>query len=199
MNTIEEEPNDTRLDDTIDVLQKIDDTNDPSALYELAMLYIKEQHDFDLAISYLKESSKQNHINSSYELGSIYSQGKYGVEQDYKIAFKYLEIAANSNNPKALCNLGIFYCNGYGIEQDIEKAALYFKKSVDLGYKKADKLLKQCLDILAEQDDEDDILDEEEELDKELEKYDEKIKQKKKKKRKKKSQKKKNQHQQQKN
>lgn len=65
----------------------------------------------------IKENSEQNlrwhdiaykygNIDSAFELGLIYSEGLYGVEQSNEQAIKYLEMAANANIVDAYFSLG---------------------------------------------------------------------------------------------
>lgn len=73
---------------------------------------------YKIACDYrIKENSEQNlrwhniaykygNIDSAFELGLIYSDGLYGVEQSNEQAIKYLEMAANANIVDAYLNLG---------------------------------------------------------------------------------------------
>jgi len=54
-------------------------------------------------------------------------------------SFTLMSILADSDYPEALCDLGQFYENGIGTQQDISKAKELYAKALDLGIKRAKK------------------------------------------------------------
>ena len=77
---------------------------------------------------YLKEASKQGHIPSMLAYG-------YKLDQDNKpeeAAQIYLK-AAELHDSDALCNIGVMYENGRGIEKNIEKALQCYREAALLG------------------------------------------------------------------
>jgi len=69
---------------------------------------------------------------SQFYLARCYDTGD-GVEQSYKEAFNWYQIAAAAGNAAAQCNLGCYYDSGHGVEQNYEKAVFWFQKSADQG------------------------------------------------------------------
>jgi hypothetical protein len=63
--------------------------------------------------------------------GGYFNRGEF-VEKDPKAHVKWLEKAANQNNPRAMYWLGLWYQKDGG---DNEKAVLYFRTSAKLGWK----------------------------------------------------------------
>ncbi len=53
---------------------------------------------------------------------------------DYEKAFAATQKAAQANNITAMHNLGIFYHNGFGVEQDLAKGTQWFIQSAEAGY-----------------------------------------------------------------
>ena len=64
-------------------------------------------------------------------LGHIYYEGGFGVEQDYKTAFKYFERSAKNGNAGGESALGLMYYLGEGVEQDYTKALEQFKLAAE--------------------------------------------------------------------
>lgn len=59
---------------------------------------------------------------------------KYFVKNnEFKKAIDYLEIAAKSNNAKAIMLLGVFYYDGIGVDANYKKAIEYFEKAEKFG------------------------------------------------------------------
>ena len=55
------------------------------------------------------------------------------LAQDYETAFEIWFPLAETGNAEAQNGVGVLYDNGWGVEQDYEKAADYFLKAVELG------------------------------------------------------------------
>lgn len=65
-------------------------------------------------------------MHSFTNLGSLYIYG-LGVERDFFKGKKYLEIAAQENDPTALCNLGLLYSINESSIIDYQKAKHFFE------------------------------------------------------------------------
>lgn len=83
----------------------------------------------------LERMANSGDLNSQLTLGYMYLYGDdtAKVEQDYKQAFKYYEMAANQNDNVAVNNLGSLYYSGIGTPRDIIKATQMFSKAAELG------------------------------------------------------------------
>ena len=87
----------------------------------------------------LERMANSGDLNSQLTLGYMYLYGDAStqIEQDYKQAFKYYEMAANQNDNVAINNLGSLYYSGIGTPRDIIKATQMFSKAAELGNSEA--------------------------------------------------------------
>ena len=79
-----------------------------------------------------QKSAKQGEAGGQNELGMFYLEG-YGVKQDYKKAFEWLEKASNQGYKTAHYQLGFIYFKGYGVKQNYKKAKELFGKACNGG------------------------------------------------------------------
>jgi tetratricopeptide (TPR) repeat protein len=96
------------------------------------MFQIKKYHKLDKELNKnlilkLHDLAERNNFTAQYWLGFIYKNG-YGIEQNYKTAFKYYK-AAEEYHLDALFNVGHFYHFGYGVEQDYKIAFNYYSRA----------------------------------------------------------------------
>lgn len=68
-----------------------------------------------------KAHQRNPNPKAMFEWGMILKEGKYGVAQDLKEAFSYLNMAAYHELPEAHLVMGNAYCQGDGIAQDWHK------------------------------------------------------------------------------
>lgn len=66
-----------------------------------------------------------------------------GVPKNYTLAFELLKSAAEGGIPEAQCFLGMNYSNGYGCEQNIDKAIYWLNIASRNGFPTADMALEQ--------------------------------------------------------
>ena len=79
----------------------------------------------------------------SAEMGSLYGcyfAGKEllrgaNIEPDYPLAYRYLKVAADSGDRRAINALGIMYIYGYHVKRNFRKAKRLFKKAAKMGEK----------------------------------------------------------------
>lgn len=64
-------------------------------------------------------------------MGKLYMRG-LGVDQTYKNAAEYFELASSNHNPDSLFYLGLFYSIGDVFDVNIKKAVDYFLKSIEI-------------------------------------------------------------------
>jgi TPR repeat protein len=62
----------------------------------------------------------------------MYYQGQ-GVQQDYKEAMRWYDLAADEGDADAQLNLGIMYEKGQGVLQDDKEAAKWYRLAVEQG------------------------------------------------------------------
>ena len=86
------------------------------------------------------KAADQGHTEAQCNAGYAYLKG-YGVEQDYKKAIRYLQLASHKNNPDALYILGYCYYYAKGVQHDKEMAITLLKEAAKLNHKKAKEVL----------------------------------------------------------
>ena len=107
-----------------------------NADFDDAYGYLK-QKEYIKALKEFKPLAEQGHVPSQMNLGWMHHKG-LGVEQNYKTAIKWYEMAANQDNEDAQHTLGNLYRNGEGkkgaVTKDLNKAMYYYKKASDNGF-----------------------------------------------------------------
>tara|TARA_Y100000588_G_scaffold125605_1_gene137578 strand:- start:203 stop:766 length:564 start_codon:yes stop_codon:yes gene_type:complete len=84
----------------------------------------------------LQTESETGNVLAQNELGLIYCAGDC-VEQDFKIAMRWFEKAADQGNSDASNNIGIMHQSGQGVEKSYVKAYAWFSVSAAGGNKLA--------------------------------------------------------------
>lgn len=77
---------------------------------------------------------KYGNIDSAFELGLIYRDGLYGVEESAHLAFTYFSSAADCGNNRAQLFLSTFYEKGEGVEQSNEQAIKYLEMAANANF-----------------------------------------------------------------
>ena len=129
-----------------------DNQPDDMLAYQVGRMYLSGQGaeaDIQEAVAWFNKAAEQDNADALYQLGYIYSNEEYSVVDKaasnrcflsaYEIYLNTLEV--NPNNSEAAYKLGTMYHYGLGVEQDINKAIEYYKKSAELGNKRAQQKL----------------------------------------------------------
>lgn len=77
---------------------------------------------------------KYGNMDSAFELGLIYRDGLYGVEESALFAFTYFSIAADGGNNRAQLFLSTLYEKGEGVEQSNERAIEYLEMAANANF-----------------------------------------------------------------
>ena len=93
----------------------------------------------------LELTAQKGHVKSMVELGMFAKEGKAGRKKDYGEALKWFELAAEEGNGRALCEIGLLFEEGHGVEKDRGKSLKYFREAAEKGdaegqYQNWDKL-----------------------------------------------------------
>lgn len=84
---------------------------------------------FEKSIDAIKKKANYVNIDKWYvSIGELLDECK-----EYELGFKYYYIAADLGNIDGILNVAYDYHNGYGIEPNIEKAVLFYKKAFNIG------------------------------------------------------------------
>lgn len=92
------------------------------------------------AVAYLQKAAYKGYTPSQLGLADAYYEGTLD-KPDYKQAFLWYNLAANSQNPTAQYRLGSMYLEGKGVEKNVGKAREWLGLSAKQGYNKAIELL----------------------------------------------------------
>ncbi len=122
---------------------------DAQAWFNLGVIYENGQ-----GIALSKSKAKQSYSRSvelgyapaMFNLGSLFAQQK-----DYLNAKLWWEKAAKKNVPEAQYNLATLYEKGWGVEQDPEKAAIWYQRAAETAMKKYLDLYQDSKEKLKEQ------------------------------------------------
>lgn len=112
------------------------------AQYLLAMnfFYYKQENNKE-ALYWLEKSASNDEPEALYQLGLYYAE-----KADLAKAIKYYQRAAELNNAEAALELYYIYGEGFGVEQDEDKALFFLKKAAESGNQEAiEELAAQAL------------------------------------------------------
>lgn len=85
------------------------------------------------AFLFYEQSAQAGYEEAQYRMGMIYFEGLLQTQQNEDEAFKWFMQAAQYYQLDAVFNVAYCYEHGYGVEQDIAKALLYYKQASLLG------------------------------------------------------------------
>lgn len=97
------------------------------AAFEMGMRYKNGdgvEPNAEMAIAYFKIAAELGHMLAQMAVGSYY----YALNDCYE-AIKWISMAAELGNAEALFNMGVFYMEGMGCDQDMELSAKYFHRA----------------------------------------------------------------------
>lgn len=104
-----------------------DDERKADLAFEMGMAYKNGdgvEQDPEMAIAFFKIAAELGHMLAQMAVGSYY----YALNDCYE-AIKWIGMAAELGNAEALFNMGIFYLEGMGCDQDMEKCASYLHRA----------------------------------------------------------------------
>ena len=121
-----------------DLLEQAEPVNPCGQLYSLLAPLCEALEDYTAAMGYYRKWHRIDPEDSGCCMGIAwnYVQGT-GVKQDYVIALRYYQKAANLYEPEALHMVGIFYYEGKGARRNYKRALDFFQRAYDLGYSRS--------------------------------------------------------------
>ena len=81
----------------------------------------------------VRKRAEKGEALAMLELGSAYCQGRLRLAKDEAAGASWYERAADLGNAGAQYNLGIFYRDGTGVEQDLAEALRRFRQAAEQG------------------------------------------------------------------
>lgn len=100
-------------------------------------LYYQEgelvKKDVKKSIQYFTYAAKHGLVQAQHELADYYAHGKFGVDKDPSLAFKWTQQLAAQGDALGQANLGSFYFLGRGVEKNIPLAFYWYQKAAIQG------------------------------------------------------------------
>jgi uncharacterized protein len=101
---------------------------DLGAQLKVAKAFNETRHNYSEALKWFEAASKQNSLEATAWLGSLYLYG-HGVAQDLPRALSLIQSAVDSENPVGLRFMGAAYEEGLGVTRDYAKALSFYSKA----------------------------------------------------------------------
>lgn len=92
-----------------------------------------DNKNWDLAYEHLMPLAIKGNPKAMGRIGSLYRDGKGGVEQDYAEAMRWYRMAAEKGDVNGQYNLGLMYATGDGVEKDYKEAMILFVMAANQG------------------------------------------------------------------
>jgi hypothetical protein len=99
----------------------------------------------ELAFNLYLHAAENGVMMAQHNVGAYYYNAKY-VEKDIQKAFDWYLKAANQGSAMSQHNIGLMYFNG-DLPQDLEVSLEWFKKSLENGYKNAERYIRDIEQI----------------------------------------------------
>lgn len=103
------------------------------AQYYVALLYRNGEFDMgpdsDRFHEYLKLAVENEEPDALFCMADLYFHGGDGIEQDYRMALKYYDMASRLDHADAKCSLGTMYYRGIGTKRNDEKAFQLYQEA----------------------------------------------------------------------
>jgi len=103
-----------------------------SQCHLLGMKYKHEQKDHIKAVEYLSIACNSKNYKACQVLGSIYTDGRYGIDKNYQEAKIQYKKACDHNFSASCMVMGGFYDGGLKGSEDYKKALAFYEKACQL-------------------------------------------------------------------
>ena len=107
--------------------------------------------DFNRCVKLWEQSAKQGSTNAKFSLARIYHSGSNDgspmtIPVDPQLCFRWDLAAAKQEHVQSMVNIGFFYYEGDGVEQNLESAFEWFTKSAEMDDSLAQFMLGSCFE-----------------------------------------------------
>ena len=120
---------------------------DAGSMFNLAMnvsVVVRGEKDPVLAVMWMRHSAEHGYTEALGQLGAWYILGEGGpLPANYKVALRFLRLAADKDLSSAFANLGVLFENGLGVPRDLDEACRLFRQAATLGYEPAKDYLRR--------------------------------------------------------
>lgn len=134
--------------------RKAADQGLPEAQYNLGIAYFRAigtERNINRARQCIIASAENGYANAQSLLGFLYVFGAgFGLKQDYDLAYKYMEKAAEQKFPLAYCQLGWMHIFGLGCDKDFVRAKELFQKADGVGDGTVREISRRMADLIVE-------------------------------------------------
>jgi hypothetical protein len=90
-----------------------------------------DRGDYETAFNEFKALAEEGNIESQYNVGMMYYNGRGVFYKDYNEALKWFRKAAEKEFPRAQYSLGVMYMKGEGVPKDNAEAVKWYRKAAD--------------------------------------------------------------------
>ena len=114
----------------------VEQENDPKSAAFLGMIYkngIGTKKDLSKSLEMFKLAGKGGFIPAQYWVSVYYKNGENSAEMNPTKSFKWCKKAADNQYAEAEFNLGNYYYEGFGTEQDFSSAVIYWDRASKQG------------------------------------------------------------------
>ncbi len=119
-----------------EIISEYEDSDDPDVLYCLGFMHMNMAglpYDIEKAKDELERAELGGNYYASIQLGILFEEGTKDIDYDYVIARDYYRRAILNGLTEGYYGLGRMYCDGHGMEKDMDKAIEYFNKVINEG------------------------------------------------------------------
>ena len=114
--------------------EKADALSDPAGTWGIGAIYAQNSpKDYAEAARWYQKAADRGLAIAMTSLGSIYSNGGFGVTKDVDASRKWYEKSAATGEPSGITGLGNVYEKGIGVPKDIGEARKWYLRAVALG------------------------------------------------------------------
>lgn len=130
------------LDKAINIYKKLADAGIVFPQVMLGRIYQIDKKDMETAKTWYKKAlnSKANEIDTAFAQSSY--ADFLALNREYKEAFSFMSLAAQSGYLEAQYRLASYYENKTGTSQNFDKALYWYKMAAERGHEKASEILK---------------------------------------------------------
>lgn len=117
------------------LLEQAEPVNPCGQLYSLLAPLCEETEDYEAAMAYYRKWHRLDPEDAECCMGIArnYAMGR-GVRQDFEIALRYYQKAANLGEAEALHMVGVCYYEGMGARRNYKRALDFFQRAYAMGH-----------------------------------------------------------------
>jgi len=118
-------------------LKRAFDASDAMSAYFIGNIYEQGEgveKNIETAFSWYQQGADRGDSWSQYALGELYQYEDRGYRVDIRKALRWYQLSAKSGNLLAQHEMGRLYSHGIGVDKDLNKAELWYRRSIEQDY-----------------------------------------------------------------